>query len=136
MKKERVDYLVDSFVDEAGNERHFVIAALSKVILPSVSDTNAVYDVTCTDDYDMEYCGRLVKCVKLGWAICNPIDKFNPELGKTIALGRARRNAKVAIYVTELGYVNTKLVKAFLEQEAEYFKKNPERYIAGYKREV
>ena len=31
MKKERIEYLVDSFVDANGDERHFVIAAVSEV---------------------------------------------------------------------------------------------------------
>lgn len=146
MKKERIETLVDSFVDVNGDTRHFVIAAVSE-ILPT---TYGEYDPECDEDekdnelihqvivYDEDFfeeeLDTVVKALRLGWAICNPKDKFDEKLGKTIAIGRARKSSEVALYATQLGYINTKLVKAFLEQEAEYFKANPETCIAGYKR--
>lgn len=145
MKKERIETLVDSFVDANGDERHFVVAAISE-IMPSTfgeaypgcdedeKDEEVSVEAVIYDDYDSNTIDQLVKGVKLGFAICNPCDVFNEELGKTIAIGRARKNASYALYATELGYINTKLVRAFLEQEAEYFKHNPESRIAGYKR--
>lgn len=127
MKKERIAYLVDSFVDSNGDERHFVVAAVSKV---STDDDDPTY-VTDIDGCDIQ---EVVKGLKLGFAICNPTDKFDEKLGITIAVGRARKNAEYALLASETGYINTKLVQAFLEQEAEYFKRNPEYKIAGYKR--
>ena len=127
MKKERIEYLVDSFVDVNGDERHFVVAAISEVFTNDDEPMNVV-------DYDENHIQEVVKGLKLGFAICNPIDKFDEKIGITIAVGRARKNAEYALYATELGFINTKLVRAFLEQEAEYFKHNPELRIAGYKR--
>ena len=130
MSKEKVEYLVDYFTDENGNIRNFVIAALTVPITGYTAFTekpeieNPYYE--CEDD--------IVKGVKLGWAICNPTDIFYEELGKKIALGRAKKNLDYCIYATKPGYINTKMVKAFLEQEADYFKTNPEYRIAGYKR--
>lgn len=127
MKKERIEYLVDSFVDANGDERHFVIAAVSEVF---TEDDEPSY-VTDIDGLEIQ---EVVKGLKLGFAICNPTDKFDEKLGITIAVGRARKNAGYALVASEMGYINTQLVRAFLQQEAEYFKHNPEYKIAGYKR--
>lgn len=127
MKKERIEYLVDSFTDVNGDTRHFVIAAIS-VRFGEAADT------WFYDKGDAEH-QENVKGLKLGYSICNPVDKFNEELGIQIAIGRARKNANYALLASELGFINTKLVKAFLEQEAAYFKENPESRIAGYKRQ-
>lgn len=127
MKKERIETLTDSFVDEKGETRHFILAAISEVFIDFDEPAYVIneHDIAVAEVY---------KGIKLGFAICNPIDKFNEDLGKQIAIGRARKNREYALFATQLGYVNTTLVKAFLKQEAEYFKNNPERYIAGYKR--
>lgn len=127
MKKEKIETLVDQFVDANGDTRHFVIAAISEVFTEDYEPSNVV-DTECNDIQEV------VKGLKLGYSICNPIDKFDEKLGIAIAIGRARKNASYALYATELGFINTKLVRAFLEQEAEYFKHNPEYKIAGYKR--
>lgn len=127
MKKERVEYLVDSFVDSNGDERHFVVAAVSEVFTECDEPDWII-------DGEGDEVHKILKGLKLGFAICNPADKFDEELGITIAIGRARKNAQYALVSSELGYINTKLVQAFLEQEAEYFKNNPESKIIGYKR--
>ena len=127
MKKERIETLVDSFVDVNGDTRHFVIAAIS--VMFDQDDEPAT-----VSDLEYKECGEVVKGLKLGFAICNPSDKFNEKLGITIAVGRARKNSKYALLASEPGFINTPLVHAFLLQEAEYFKHNPESRIAGYKR--
>lgn len=145
MRKERIETLTDSFVDELGNTRHFVIAAISEVLPTTIGELNpdadeyqeepVSHEVVRYDEWDSETIDLVVKGLKLGFAICNPIDTFNEELGKKIAIGRAKKNKHYALYATEPGFINTKMVRAFLEQEAEYFKQNPESHIAGYKRE-
>lgn len=127
MKKERIETLVDSFVDVDGYTRYFVIAAISVMF-----DEDDEPDVVLNSN--TEYYQNVVKGLKLGFSICNPIDEFDKDLGIKIAIGRARKNAEYALLVSEPGFINTKLVQAFLEQEAEYFKHNPESRIAGYKR--
>lgn len=127
MKKERIETLVDSFKDANGDTRHFVVAAIS--VMFDQDDEPAT-----VSDLEYKECGEVVKGLKLGFAICNPSDKFNEELGITIAVGRARKNAEYALLASEPGFINTPLVHAFLLQEAEYFKHNPESHIAGYKR--
>ena len=124
MSKEKVEVLVDQFTDEYGNIRNFVIAAVSEPF----EEPLGIFD-----EWE-EYPDILVKGVKLGWAICNPIDVFSEDLGKRIATGRAIKNEEYALYATKPGYINTRMIQAFLKQEAEYFKTNPEYKIAGYKR--
>ena len=127
MKKERIETLVDSFVDANGDTRHFVVAAVSEMFTEDDEPGTVL-------NYLGDEVGDVIKGLKLGFAICNPCDTFNEELGKTIAIGRARKNADYALLASEPGFINTKLVCAFLEQEAEYFKHNPESRIVGYKR--
>lgn len=127
MKKERIETLVDSFVGANGDTRHFVVAAVSVMFNEDDEPASVV-------DLNDDECGEVVKGLKLGFSICNPTDKFDEELGITIAVGRARKSADYALLASEPGFINTKLVRAFLEQEAEYFKHNPESRIVGYKR--
>lgn len=127
MKKERIETLVDSFVDANGDTRHFVVAAISVMFNEDDEPASVV-------DLNNDECGEIVKGLKLGFSICNSTDEFNEKLGITIAVGRARKSAEYALLASEPGFINTKLVRAFLEQEAEYFKHNPESRIIGYKR--
>lgn len=127
MKKERIETLVDSFVDANGDERHFVVAAVSVMFNENDEPATVV-------DLNDDECGEVVKGLKLGFSICNPTDEFDEKLGITIAVGRARKSAEYALLASEPGFINTQLVRAFLAQEAEYFKHNPESRIVGYKR--
>lgn len=126
MKKERIETFVGKFIDDYGDERNFVMAAISVVL----GEDDPCYATDC-DGYNEQ---ELVKGIKIGYAICNPIDEFDEDLGVTIAVGRARKNSEWALFATQPGYINTRVVQAFLEQEANYLAENPERYIAGYKR--
>lgn len=127
MKKERIETLVDSFVDANGDERHFVVAAVSVMFNEDDEPATVV-------DLNDDECGEVVKGLKLGFSICNPSDEFDEKLGTIIAVGRARKSAEYALLASEPGFINTQLVRAFLAQEAEYFKHNPESRIVGYKR--
>lgn len=126
MKKQRIEYIVDSFVNEKQETRYFVIAAISEMLDPE--------GIFVVDSYENDI-QQVYKGLKIGYSICNPIDKFNEKLGIDIAIGRARKNSEYAILVSNPGTINSQLVTAFLKQEADYFKRNPEHYIAGYKRE-
>ena len=141
MKEKRINYLVDNFVDENGDLRHFVICAVSYE-----------FDFTCVQtigwDFDTDEEEELIhnaaKGLKVGYSFCRPKytdengvvheDIFNEELGCHIALGRARKNEEFALIAGYEGDINTDVVNAFLERRAKYFKSNPGAFIAGYKR--
>lgn len=117
--KERVEYRIDSFTDYANIERKFIMAAVSQEV-----------DAVITDS-DVVHCDG-VKKLSIGVAICNPEDEFNEEVGKTIALGKARKGNKHAFYSTDPGLINRGVVNALLDQEVAFFKQCPGKYIAGY----
>ena len=129
MAKEKLQTKVYHFTNNNGDSRHFVICALSEEF-SEVADVNIYDEVFDTD----QWITSAVKGVRLGWAICNPVDTFNEKIGIKIAEGRARHNTKYALYSTSTGYINTKMIDAFLDQEAEFFMSNPATKIAGYKR--
>lgn len=141
--KEHIEFITDSFTDYAGKVHHFVIAALSQN-LPSRSgqlEHNPVDDKNFSvyhevniyiEDYGIEdYIGTVTKVVRLGVSICNPLDTFDEKVGTLKAIARAR-NAAPTLYSSNLGAINTGVVKALLEQEAKYLKDNPEKFIKGY----
>lgn len=123
MKK--VEYIVDSFKDFTGEERKFVMAAVSLHGEP---------DIYIEEDGDIIDNGE--KVLSIGVSVCRPDDEFNETLGKTIAEGKATKYRNHALYAVDAGLINETMVKALLQQEAEYFKVNPGRYLAGYDRDA
>lgn len=119
MKK--VEYIVDSFKDFTGEERQFVMAAVS-------------IEVCIEEDGDIT--DNDMKVLSIGVSVCRPDDEFNETLGKTIAEGKATKYRNHALYAVDAGLINETMVKALLQQEAEYFKVNPGRYLAGYDRDA
>lgn len=95
--------------------------------------------ITQASTYDVEdvfvKISSVRKMLAIGVAVrCNR-DK-DLGLGEYIAYGKALRNAKSGtghvMFVSHGGMINTKMVKALLEQEAEHFIKDPGSYIKGY----
>lgn len=141
--KEHVEFITDSFVDYAGKEHHFVIAALSEN-LPSrsgqlednpISDdhTPVTHEVgVYVEGYGTEdYLGTVCKVLRLGISICNPTDEFDEKVGALKAIARSH-TATPVLYAANPGVINSGVVKALLEQEARYLKDNPEMFIKGY----
>jgi len=125
----KIEYLCDKFVDYRNKEREFVLAAVS-IPMRGVADLwEHVKDAPKFPNLlDVE------KVLAIGMSIRHPEDSYNEEFGKRIAVGKALKGKGKYIIVTDPGLVNTKMVTALLQQEAEYFKRNPESYIAGYTR--
>lgn len=142
--KEHVEVINDSFVDYAGKTHHFTIAAVSS-LLPrttgemgndspvSNKDLDVIHEVGIyVEDYGTDdYLCDVTKAVRLGIAMCNPTDEFDEKVGALKAIARARNN-KPTLLSVDPGTINTKVVRALLEQEAEYLKHNPENFIEGY----
>lgn len=109
MKK--VEYIVDSFKDFTGAERQFVMAAVSLHGEPEVYI-----------EEDGEPIDNDMKVLSIGVSVCRPDDEFNETLGKTIAEGKAIKYRNHALYAVDAGLINETMVKALLQQEAEYLK--------------
>lgn len=109
MKIEVLKTVTDSFIDFAGIERKFVVAAVSSKA------------------------GPLTKMFGIGFSICNPCDEFNEEVGKQIAINKALdKNNKLLSYVNCNGFLTPQIVSTLVEQEIEYFKNKPSSHIPGY----
>ena len=142
--KEHIEVIKDSFVDYAGRTHHFMLAAVSTVLpykgsqlqntpRPIEENSRIKYEVVGQIENTNleEYLGDVVKVVRLGLSICNPEDTFNEKAGALKATARAK-SAEPALYSSTTGFINSKVIKALLEQEAEYLKNNPENFIKGY----
>lgn len=126
--KEHVDVIKDSFVDYAGRTHYFVIAAVTN----SLADEFGSAPMVIRENGSVvSYINSVKKGVRIGISICNPEDQFVEKVGVLKAVSRAR-NSQPVLYVTDPGYINKTLVEAFLKQEAEYLKSNPDIYIQGY----
>lgn len=130
MVKNRVVFRNGMFTDYKGNQRQYIVAAVSE-------RTDDCYGIPAT-----VVCGGMkpdiietrdaVKKLTLGFAICSPEDKWDEELGKTIALGKAVKRPARVMWVSHAGMINTDVVNALVEQEMKFFENNPGCVIAGY----
>ena len=141
--KEHIETITSDFVDYKGEKHYFIIAAISKNFPKTVeiADNNKVNRLAPTfyevNEYvegygSTDYSIPVTKGLHIGISVCNPVDKFNESIGKAKAIARARMSDPVLV-VKNSGLINTKVVKALLEQESEYLKDNPELIIKGYK---
>ena len=139
--KEHVEVINDSFVDYAGKTHYFTIAAVSSLLprngkelgMDSHEDNAVIHEVAVyVEDYGTDdYLCNVTKALRLGISMCNPTDEFNEKVGALKAIARAREN-EPALLSIDPGTINTRVVRALLEQEAEYLKHNPENFIEGY----
>ena len=112
--------LKDKFVDYAGKEHQFVIAGVKIPLAGEVEDPDDP-DCICLVNY----------ALGIGVAICNPVDEFDGKIGALKALGRAYKQAPI-IYAQYSGQLGESVINAVLQQEIDYIKHHPEKYIGGY----
>ena len=117
---------VGSFVDYEGKERRFVIVAAS------IEEECSIVTEVPAKEQAREDESYSLKTLSIGVSVCRPNDTFDEEMGTKIALGKAIKYRNHALFATDCGCINTTVVNALLEQECEYIKKNPGRYMAGY----
>ena len=121
--KEKIVTVISEFTDFRGEVHKFVVAAVSMPVDAEVE----IYDESEVIDWT-----SVEKAVKLGVAVCNPVDEYSEEKGKMIAINKARNTSDYALYATLPGMINTAVVNALIKQEVEFIKNNPARVIPGY----
>jgi len=127
----RYESVSGKFNDYRGNERDFTMVAVSIPVESMEKDVIAVH-IPWFDDGNAVYnASNIEKLLAIGVAVRSMSDKDN-GLGERIAYGKAVKYMNHVLYVTHSGMVNTKMVKALLEQEAEHFKKDPGSYLTSY----
>ena len=114
-----------TFTDYRGQKRDYVMVAVS------IPDNGLILDGK--DPNDM-FVGSYEKILSVGVSVRCPRDK-DCGIGERIAYGKAVKLKKNVLFASRSGMINTKMVQAFLEQEAAYFEKNPGSYLAGYNRD-
>lgn len=136
MKQDVAEYLIDSFVDFKGEEHKIVACALSQS--PEESEDGCklavgwVRDDSYMDTYDQDY-AEVCRVVSVGISVCHPTDTFDEKRGKANAYNKALHDPKCpTIYTRNRGVASRTLVDAFLKQEVNFLKENPERIIKGY----
>lgn len=137
-KNIKTEFLIDKFKDYTGQEREFILAAVS-VPAPIESCVqfpdfdSLVCDYSDCVDYEQDCVLPLEKLLLIGMSVRNADDKYDEEIGKRIAVGKAMKYKGKQLLLSHAGLANTKMIRALLEQEAEYFKRDPQSYIAGYR---
>jgi len=121
--KEKIVTVISEFTDFRGKVHKFVVAAVSMPVDAEIDiyGESEVIDWTSAE-----------KAVKLGVAVCNPVDEYSEDKGKMIAINKARNSSDYALYATLPGMINTAVVNALVAQEVEFIKNNPARVIPGY----
>ena len=154
----RYETVTGTFKDYRGNDRDFTMVAVSipmdeyeyvrveKTVLYEkecqlpdkvVENENGdVIDfvpggVTFFQDEKDVVLSPINKMLTIGVAVRCVRDKDN-GYGERIAYGKAVKLQNHVLFTPNSGMINTKMVKALLEQEAEHFKKDPGSYLAGY----
>ena len=136
MKKDIVMYKNGSFVDFQGVTRQFVVCALSTSQFNN--DMQEVYLTAYNANGVVEGETLLSRAVFIGIAVCNPVDEWDEEKGKMIALSKARGfkatapEKSAALFTTRAGMISEPLVQALLTREVEHIKEDPECAIKGY----
>ena len=123
MVKNRIEYRIGEFIDFAGRTRKYIVAAVSELV-DDACVTTLIQDTIIMDE--------VVKKLSLGFAICNPEDKWDEELGKKIALGKAIKRPARIMYASHAGMINTEVVNALINQEMKYAEKAPSTVFKGY----
>lgn len=143
--KEKIRTFITRFIDYKLDEHRCVILVLVSDLPKTLQDYDkSIYDFEQPEDENIEfeinvsnsYCiydslDTVVRCIRIGVAICHPDDKFDRAIGEKIALEKARLS-KPILYVPKRGYIGIKLIDGLIEQEANYLETHPEKYIKGY----
>lgn len=115
--KKVAEFIEGTFIDYKGDEREYTICALSCPI----------------EEGDDKASDSEVKQLRLGIAVRRDGDEYVRGIGMAEAERKAKENPFSVLRADTLGVINSTMVQAVLEQEAEFFEKNPGKYLAAYK---
>ena len=118
---EKVVFKLGKFTDFRGEIREVIFCAVSQDLIGNYVYVSGAYS-------------EISKVLRIGVSIRNSEDEFDEELGKIIALGKAKKDKTCVgkLYSTNKGMINTLMIDGLLEQELNYFQNNPGKYIKGY----
>ena len=118
-----------TFTDYRGQTRNYTMVAVSIPILGNIYKLEALDDEPYAfGEFKMT---GFSKMLSIGVSVPFVRDQ-DRGISERIAYGKALKNRNHTLYVSQPGMINSKMVKALLEQEAEYFEKDPGLYLVGY----
>lgn len=115
--KKVAEFIEGTFIDYKGDKREYTICALSCPI----------------EEGDDKASDSEVKQLRLGIAVRRDGDEYVRGIGMAEAERKAKENPFSVLRSDTCGVINSTMVQAVLEQEAEFFEKNPGKYLAAYK---
>lgn len=111
IKQKFVDYREGSFVDFEGKYHYFVVCAVLR--------ESTIFE-------------NVTRVLSFGVSFCNPVDKYNNELGKKIAYGKSVSDRNTNVLLGRAGLLNIEAVKYILDNETNHVKQYPEQYSVSY----
>lgn len=114
--KKVAEFIEGTFVDYKGDKREYTICALSCPI----------------EEGDDKASDSEVKQLRLGIAVRRDGDEYVRGIGMAEAERKAKENPFSVLRSDTCGVINSTMVQAILEQEAEFFENNPGKYIKAY----
>lgn len=144
-----VVYKTGSFTDYLNKEHKFVVCA---VLVKHKDELVIGNKVPVPDEYlkpeqkgkkvtafipvrEFDGDGHIAASIFIGISICSPRDKFNEELGKKIAYGKAlsKRSMQRWIASNLVGLLSSEaLLQLIADNEVAYIQTNPSAVIKGY----
>lgn len=144
-----VIYKTGSFTDYLNKEHQFVVCA---VLVKHKDEIMLGHRITVPDEYlkpeqkgqristfipvkEFDGDGHLAASIFIGISVCSPRDKFDEELGKKIAYGKAlsKRSMQRWIASNLVGLLSSEaLLQLIADNEVAYIQANPGAVIKGY----
>lgn len=118
--KKVAEFIEGTFIDYKGDKREYTICALSCPI----------------EEDDDEASDSEVKQLRLGIAVRRDGDEYVRGIGMAEAERKAKENPFSILRSDTCGVINSTMVQAILEQEAEFFENNPGKYITAYRNDA
>lgn len=134
MKKDVIMFEKGAIVDFAGKTHPFVVCALSTSNFKGNDILIRTEDENGLGISELE----VPRAVFIGVAVCNPVDEWSEEKGKSIALNKARGfnydcpEKSAALFATRAGLISEPLVQALLNKEVQHIIDDPNSVIKGY----
>ena len=126
--KEIVSYVQGCFNDFKGKEHQVIVCGVTtrypKYETPEIIQYGE-------NDWE-EATWAVSKSLRIGVAICNPIDEFDLDKGHSMAYGRAMADDCIYLASSRPGMFNTKTVNCILNNYLDFIKRDPGSIIKGY----
>jgi len=82
--------------------------------------------------FDEGYIECVAKTLRIGVAICNPVDVYDNEKGELMSYNRAKSEVAIVMTTSRPGMFNTETVGVILNNYLSFIERDPGSVIGGY----